>query len=245
MSKKKIIISFDGTNYHGWQVQNNAVTVQSVLQDAIEKIFTQRLDITGCSRTDSGVHANNFCCHFSTDATIPNDGIVKGLNTILPDDIVVKSCESVTDDFHARYSAKKKQYVYLIHNSVIRDPFLNNRALRYDRKINIDAVNEFCKNIIGTHDFYGFSSSGRTVTDTIRTITDCSFTNNGNLYCFSVTGNGFLYNMVRILVGTAIYVSEGKINPADTLKIIKSKDRSIAGPTVSPCGLYLNNIYYE
>lgn len=245
MGKKKIIISFDGTKYHGWQVQNNAITVQSVLQDAIEQMFGNRLDVTGCSRTDSGVHANNFCCHFITDANINNHGILKGLNTLLPNDVCVKSCEDVSDDFHARYSAIKKQYVYKIHNSDIRDPFLANRVLRYDRKIDFDAINEFCKSIIGTHDFYGFSSSGRTVTDTVRTIYDCNFTKDKNMYYFTVTGNGFLYNMVRILVGTSLYVSEGKIDPKNIKEIIASKDRKLAGPTVSPCGLYLNQIFYE
>lgn len=245
MGKKKIIISFAGTNYHGWQVQNNALTVQEVLQNAVEKMFSKRLDITGCSRTDAGVHANNFCCHFDTNANISNIGIVKGLNTLLPNDICVKSCEDVADDFHARYSATKKQYVYKIHNSSIRNPFLDNLALRYDRDLKLDDINEFCKNIIGTYDFYGFSSSGRTVTDTVRTIYDCNFTKDGDICLFTVTGNGFLYNMVRILVGTALYVSEGKIDPKATKDIILSKDRSLAGPTVSPCGLYLNQVYYE
>lgn len=245
MGKKKITISFVGTNYHGWQVQNNALTVQFVLQSAIEKMFRERLDVTGCSRTDAGVHANNFCCHFEPNINIPNDCIVKGINTLLPNDICIKNCEDVSDDFHARYSVIKKQYVYKIHNSPIKNPFLDNLALRYERKININAVNEFCQNIVGTYDFYGFSSSGRTVTDTIRTIYDCSFTREDDMCYFAVTGNGFLYNMVRILVGTALYVSEGKIDPQKTKDIILSKDRSLAGPTVSPCGLYLNEIYYE
>lgn len=245
MGKKKIIISFDGTMYHGWQVQNNAITVQSVLQDAIQKMFNARLDVTGCSRTDTGVHANNFCCHFITNANINNQGIVKGLNTLLPSDICVKSCEDVSDDFHARYSATKKQYIYKIYNSDIRDPFLTHRALLYDRKIDLEAINEFCNGIIGTHDFYGFSSSGRSVIDTVRTIYDCTFTKEDNMFYFSVTGSGFLYNMVRILVGTALYVSEGKIDPKNTVKIINSKDRTLAGPTVKPCGLYLNQIFYE
>lgn len=237
-------ISFLGTAYHGWQVQPNGTTVQEVMQNALESLYNVRPNLSGCSRTDAGVHANEFYCHYDIEKLIPEKGIVCSLNTFLPEDIVVLSAEYVESDFHSRYSAKGKNYIYKIHNSDTKSPFNSDRMLYIDRELNIDIMNEFCKRIIGEHDFVGFSSSGRTVTDTVRTITDCSVKKQGDEVILSVTANGFLYNMVRIITGTAISVSDGKIDPFKTEEILLSKDRNLAGFTAPPHGLYLNKVIY-
>lgn len=244
MQRVLLKIAYDGTAYHGWQVQPNAVTVQEVLGDALSKMLKTKTNITGCSRTDAGVHANEFYCHFDSMCNIPFDAYVKGLNALLPKDISVYSAESVSSDFHARYNAKSKNYIYKILNTQVRDPFLKNYTYYHRDSIDIDKINDFCQKIIGTHDFTAFSSSGRTTTDTVRTISDCKITENGDILTFSITANGFLYNMVRIIVGTALEVSEGRIENDDIMNIINSKNRSLAGPTVPPNGLYLNKVYY-
>ncbi len=246
MRRLLLKICYDGTNYCGWQVQPNGISIQQILCEALFDLLKTKTDVTGCSRTDSGVHANEFCCHFDTDnETISEKGFVGALNVRLPSDISVKECISVDNDFHARYDAKAKQYVYKLYCSDVKNPFLDKYALRIYKPLQIDAVNKFCKKVIGTHDFYAFSASGRSASTTVRTIYDCKIECCDGIYTFSVTGDGFLYNMVRILVGTALFVSEGKILPEDFDTIISSKDRSLAGPTVMPHGLYLNKVFYE
>ena len=244
MKRVVLKISYLGTAYHGWQVQPNGITIQEEMQNALEKMYKYRPNLTGCSRTDAGVHANEFFCHFDTDLEINEKGIVLGLNALLPQDICVLEAKYVEDDFHARYSAKGKNYIYRIYNKELKNPFNSDRALHIARPLNIDKMNEFCKRICGTHDFYGFSSSGRTVTDTVRTIKECSVYKDGDDVILSVTADGFLYNMVRIITGTAIAVSDGIINPEDTKEILESKDRNRAGVTVAPHGLYLNKVFY-
>ncbi len=246
MRKLLLRICYDGTNYCGWQVQPNGISVQSVICDALFDLLGAKTDVTGCSRTDSGVHANEFCCHFTTDnQKIDCKGFVGALNTRLPNDISVLQCCEVDDDFHARYSTKAKRYIYKIYCSDVRNPFLDKYALRVYKPLNIDKINNFCKDVVGTHDFLPFSASGRSASTTIRTIFDCSVKYENGLYIFSVTGDGFLYNMVRILVGTILSVSDGKI-PADGFnKIIASGDRATAGQTAPPQGLYLDKVFYK
>lgn len=244
MKRVLLKISYLGTAYHGWQVQPNGITVQEEMQNALEKMYKVRPNLTGCSRTDAGVHANEFYCHFDTNLDINERGIVLGLNALLPSDISVLDAKYVENDFHARYNAKGKNYIYRIYNSEIKNPFLADRTLHIARELDIEKMNEFCKRICGKHDFYGFSSSGRSVTDTIRTITECSVSKEGKEVILSVTADGFLYNMVRIITGTAIAVSDGLIDPKDTESIILSKDRDKAGATVAPWGLYLNKVFY-
>ena len=244
MKRVLLKISYLGTAYHGWQVQPNGITVQEEMQNALEKMYKVRPNLTGCSRTDAGVHANEFYCHFDTNLDINERGIVLGLNALLPSDISVLDAKYVENDFHARYNAKGKNYIYRIYNTEIKNPFLADRTLQIARELDIEKMNEFCKRICGKHDFYGFSSSGRSVTDTIRTITECSVSKEGKEVILSVTADGFLYNMVRIITGTAIAVSDGLIDPKDTESIILSKDRDKAGATVAPWGLYLNKVFY-
>ncbi|MBR5273133.1 MAG: tRNA pseudouridine(38-40) synthase TruA [Clostridia bacterium] len=239
-----LTLKYDGTNYHGWQIQENAVTVQQVLADAIEKITKQKIMPTGCSRTDSGVHANMFCCNFKSDITLPDKEIIKALNGNLPFDVVVTDCMTVNDDFHARYDCKSKEYIYRIVASPVRNPFLENYAIHYKYPLNIDDMNYAAKQLIGTHDFSAFCSVGSNVQSTERQIFNAEFSKKDDLVTFSIEGDGFLYNMVRIIVGTMLYVSQGKIKKEDIHNIILSKNRENAGPTAPAKALFLNKVNY-
>lgn len=237
-------IMYDGSNYHGWQVQNNAVTVQEKIQDAIEKILSVRENIVGCSRTDSGVHANMFCFNMRTEKEIDTLKILRSLNAVLPQDISVFSCEEVDIDFHARYNCKSKQYKYLIWNEKNRNPFYLNKALHYPNEIDVELLNREAKAFLGTHDFSAFCAADSSVEDKIRTIKSIGFERNGNLIEFSIEADGFLYNMVRIIVGTLLDVNSGKIQQGKIIEIIESKDRTLAGKTADACGLYLDKVNY-
>lgn len=246
MRKLLLKIAYDGTNFCGWQIQPNGITVQAVLCDALETLLGERICLHGCSRTDSGVHANEFFCHFITENTrIDANGFVGALNVRLPSSIAVLDCREVGDDFHARYSALGKQYVYKIYCSRVRNPFTDKYALRVAKPLDVFAVNEFCSSLVGTHDFAAFSATGREYKSTVRTIFECRLVKEEENYGLFVSGDGFLYNMVRIIAGTALYVSEGKIFPLDVPKILSSGERSLAGPTAPPHGLYLNKVFYS
>ena len=186
-----------------------------------------------------------FCLHFDYDGNISNEKLVMAMNSRLPDDIGAVFCRDVADDFHARYSCVGKNYIYKIYNSDKRDPFKNKYYLQINRKIDENVLNEAAKAFIGTHDFVGFCSSGSSVKTTVRTVTECSVKRDGDDIIFSITADGFLYNMVRIIVGTLLDVANSKIDKNDILEIINSKDRSRAGVTVKPHGLYLNKVFYD
>lgn len=239
-----LTIQYDGSNYHGWQVQKNALSVQEVFQNAVEKVFLKRLDVVGCSRTDAGVHANMYCLTIKTDMDITDYGVIMALNSNLPKDIAVIDCKEVDGDFHPRYSCKSKEYIYKIYNGKIRNPFYSNYALHYRYDIDVDYLNRECKAFIGTYDYSGFSSSKCDVEDTVRTVNNCEVWRQGDMVYFRVEADGFLYNMVRIMVGTLIFINEGKIKKGQLKEIIQSKDRSLAGRTALPQGLYLNKINY-
>ena len=237
-------IAYDGTAYHGWQVQENALTVQEEFQNAVEKVFLKRLDVKGCSRTDSGVHSNGYCVSLDTDMNITPDSAVLALNTYLPGDISVKSCKEVSFDFHPRYSCKSKQYVYKIYNGKVRNPFLRNYAYHYRWSIDENYLNEEAQAFLGKHDFSGFCSVKSDVEDTVREIKSVRVCREGDMVLFEVEGDGFLYNMVRIMVGTLLFINEGKIKQGELKDVIDSKDRKRAGKTAPPQGLYLNKIFY-
>lgn len=238
-------ISFKGTRYHGFQVQKNALTVCEVFQNAVEKVVGRREDIKGCSRTDSGVHANHYCISMKTVCMIPCDRLVCAINCRLPDDIAVLSCREVPEDFHARYSCKKKRYIYKIDNSEIKSPFLEGLAFRYRYPIDEKLLDQAAKAFLGTHDFKAFCSTGSKVEDTVRTIYRCDVHREGRLVIVTVEGNGFLYNMVRIMVGTLLHVARGAIAPNEIGAIIDAGDRRRAGKTAPAHGLYLDEIFYE
>ena len=244
MKRVLLSISFDGTKYHGWQIQPNAVTVQEVLEDSLLKLLGKPTGVTSCSRTDAGVHAKEFYIHLDCEDSIPDCAFLKGLNAILPSDISVKCIKTVQNDFHARYNARGKTYLYNIYNSSLKDAFLSRYSWHIDRPLDIDKMNIFCKSIIGTHDFFAFSSSGRSVEDTVRTVSDCYIEKCGDMLSLRITANGFLYNMVRIVVGTAVGVSDGKINVDDIPQIIADKNRDGLGITAPPHGLFLEKVYY-
>lgn len=239
-----LTISYDGSNYHGWQVQKNAVTVQEVFQNAVKKLFKQNIDIKGCSRTDSGVHANKYCVSFKTDTDIPCENIIMALNSYLPDDIAVLNCTDMDIDFHARYNVVKKEYVYIINNSKIRNPFLRNYAFWYRYDIDTDYLNEQAQAFVGTYDYSGFCSANSGVEDTVRTVYSFEVSRKGDMVYFKVSADGFLYNMVRIMVGTLLFVNEGKIKKDELKNVILSKNRKLAGKTAPPQGLYLNDVIY-
>lgn len=237
-------ISYNGMNYHGWQVQSNAVTVQEKLQDAIESVFGRREDIKGCSRTDSGVHAKMFCCNFKTDKNIPVEKVPDALNANLPSDISVKSCKEMPFDFHARYDCKGKEYVYRIWNDKTRNPFLDKLCYFYKYNVDVDILSQEAKAFIGKYDFSAFCAAGSSVEDKVREIYSFDVKRADNEILFIVSGNGFLYNMVRIMVGTLLDISSGKIEKGSIRKIIESQDRANAGFTAPAEGLYLNSVYY-
>lgn len=243
MKRMLLTISYDGTAYHGWQVQPNGITVQQTLQDALEKLLGERVSVTGCSRTDAGVHAQKFACHIDCKKQIPEKAFLNGLNSILPNDISVVSCCEVPSDFHARYNAKGKKYVYSMYIGTL-NPFESRYMLHLDKTPDINLMNEFCSGIIGTHDFEPFSSSKRTVEDTVRTITDCRTIKDGNHIYFEIKGDGFLYNMVRILAGTALAVGQKRLKPNCYTEIFDSKDRAKAGDTLPAFALMLHDVYY-
>lgn len=239
-----LTISYDGSNYHGWQVQKNAVTVQEVFQNAVKKLFNQNIDIKGCSRTDSGVHANKYCVSFKVDTDIPCENIVMALNSYLPDDISVLNCADMDLEFHARYNVVKKEYVYIICNSKIRNPFLRNYAFWYRYDIDADYLNEQAQAFVGTYDYSGFCSANSGAEDTVRTVYSFEVSRKEDMVYFKVSADGFLYNMVRIMVGTLLFVNEGKIQKDELKNVILSKNRKSAGKTAPPQGLYLNDVIY-
>ncbi len=245
MNNYLLTLMFDGSGYHGWQVQENAVTVQGALQDAIERILGVRESVTGCSRTDSGVHANMFCCNMRTEKELDENSFKRSLNAVLPDDIAVKDVTTVSEDFHARYDCTSKQYKYLIFNKDYQNPFYVNKALHYPYKIDEELLNSEAQSFLGTHDFSAFCSAGSSVEDKTRTVKSISFVRNGDFCELYVEADGFLYNMVRIITGTLLDINSGKIEKGRIPAIIESRDRTQAGVTAGPCGLYLNRVNYK
>ena len=245
MNRLLFCISYNGAAYHGWQVQENSLTVQKVVQDAIEKVTGFRNDIVACSRTDAGVHANNFYFHMDNELDITPSNMRRAVSGNLPLDIEIKSVFEVAPSFHARYCARAKEYIYKIWNSKIRNPFLNNLVWTYYRKLDLDKINFASKYLIGEHDFTSFCSAKSGVIDKIRNIYSIEIVENADMLEFKLVGNGFLHNMVRIIVGTLVNVSECLIKPEEIENIIKKRDRRAAGKTAPPQGLYLNNVIYN
>lgn len=240
-----LTISYDGKNFHGWQIQNNALTVQEVFQNALKKIIGEEFDIKGCSRTDSGVHANMYCISLKTAHPILPERLKSALNRWLPLTVAVLDCVEVDSDFHARYSCKSKEYIYKIWNTEVRNPFLDGYALHYRYKIDEKMLHLAAQAYVGKHDFTSFCTlDSRDKGDLTRTVKAFSVEREGDLVIMRVEADGFLYNMVRIMVGTLLRVQQGKI-PVDGIgEIIEKKDRKFAGPTAQPCGLYLNKVNY-
>lgn len=244
MHNIKLTLQYDGTSYHGWQTQENAVTVQATVENVIKKLTGTKPQLIGCGRTDTGVHAKKYICNFKSETSIPCDKLPYALNSQLPGNIVCTHAEYADRDFDSRKSAKGKTYTYLIANSQYRNVFYTTRAWHYRYKLDIEEMRKAARHFLGTHDFIGFAASGFTVKTTVRTITDIKIDSDGDIISISVTGNGFLYNMVRIIAGTLVFAGNGKIKPEDIPDIIASKERKRAGITAPACGLYLTEVFY-
>ena len=241
-----ITIAYRGTNYHGWQIQENALSVQQVFQDALFEIISDHPDIKGCSRTDSGVHANMYCISLKTTHPIECIRLKMALNRYLPMDMAVLDVKEVPLDFHARYSCVGKEYVYKLWNSEIRNPFLLGLALHYRYPIDEHVLNEAAQAFVGSHDFTSFCTlDKREKGDFVRTVQYFRVEREGEMITFTVAADGFLYNMVRIMVGSLLHVQQGRIPPDAISDIIKAESRKAAGPTAPACGLYLNKVFYE
>ena len=249
-------IAFDGRDFHGFQAQPSHRTVQGVLTEKMSELFGERMDVTGCSRTDAGVHAMGFVVTVAPQGA-PRDGWMKippskfhrAANNVLPGDIsVLGAFISYDDSFHPRYSVVKKEYEYLISDSVTRSPFLAGRVFEYGRALSdekLDAMDDAARRFVGEHDFTSFMASGSKITDARRTVFSASVTRRGDgLVVFTVSADGFLYNMVRIMAGTLIDVAEGRLTPDAVSGVISSKDRDDAGATLPPDGLCLTEVTY-
>ncbi|WP_054739465.1 tRNA pseudouridine(38-40) synthase TruA [Cellulosilyticum ruminicola] len=245
MARYKLIIAYDGTNYNGFARQPNGTTIVETLEEAVEKIVQHKVYILGAGRTDTGVHAKGQCCIFDSDTKVPVERLAKAINSKLPMDIAVQSVEKVSGDFHPRFGAKRKTYRYQIMNSKQRDPFSYKYALAYPYEVDLEKMKAAAEKMVGTHDFKCFCAAKTDVKDTVRTIYDIQIYQQDDLISVDICGNGFLYNMVRIIIGTLLKVNEGKLLVQDITRIIESKDRNLAGPTAPPQGLTMLKIIYE
>ena len=237
-----IDISYNGKNYHGWQIQKNAVTVQSTIQDVISKILGKSTDIVGSGRTDTGVHAKSQVAHFDVNKEVDNDFIYR-VNAFLPQDISINSVNQVDDNSHARFDAISREYIYKIHD--LKSPFVDGLSTFYNKKINMDLINEACSTIMKNSDFQSFSKVKTEVKNFNCTISHASIRRKNNFYLFKFCANRFLRGMVRALVGTLLQLNEGKINLKEFKLIFEKKNREYAGPSAPPYGLYLNKVNYN
>lgn len=245
MKRIKLTIAYDGTNYCGWQVQPNGITVEEVVNKALKKLTGEDIQVIGASRTDSGVHALGNVAVFDTHTTIPPERISYALNQRLPEDIVIVKSEEVAEDFHPRYCDCSKTYEYHILNTRIPIPTkrLTNYFVSYD--LDVEKMRKAAGYLIGEHDFVSFCNVRTDVEDTVRTVTELEILKDGEEITIRISGNGFLYNMVRIIVGTLIRVGRGFYEPEKVKEILEAKDRKTAGVTAPPHGLILAEIRYE
>lgn len=238
-------LRYDGSRYHGWQVQKNATTVAQTMEEALAKVCGERVKLTGCGRTDAGVHALRYCANFHSDCTVPVDRMPLAVNSRLPDDIAVVDAVEVPDDFNAIGSCVRKEYVYKILNSRIPDPFLADRVCFYPQRLDISLMQAAARAFEGTHDFKAVRSEGTQTKTTVRTVYWCRAEKDGDLITVSICANGFLYNMCRAMVGTMVYASYGKLIPEEIPALLEKRDRRLTGPTMPPQGLYLNHVWYD
>ena len=244
MRNIKLKIQYDGTDYHGWQIQKNDITVQEIVKKAVQKIVNEDVHLTGCGRTDTGVHAENYVCNFFTNSRIPSEKLPYALNTYLPNDIVCFEAEDTDENFHSNSSAVKKRYVYKILNREFPDAVMNRYSWHYKYPLDIEKMRIAAKAFIGEHDFKSFCDNKRMKKSTIRTISDISINNSDGIITIDFYGNGFLYHMVRILTGTLLMVGTHELSCDDIPDIIEKKSRDAAGFTAPPQGLCLVEVDY-
>lgn len=241
----KMIIEYDGTRYNGWQKQGNSEnTIQQKIEDVLFKMTEKAIEINGSGRTDAGTHALGQTANFHTDSEMNCDEMVKYFNKYLPKDIAVTDIQEADNRFHARLNAKGKKYIYRIWNSSVHNVFERNYLFSYDNELDVDAMKKAASFLVGQHDFKAFSSIKKNKKSTVREIYSIDISKKGDEISFLFYGNGFLYNMIRIIVGTLIDVGEGKIQPESINGILESCSRENAGKTMPSCGLTLLEVLY-
>ncbi|MGM9988990.1 MAG: tRNA pseudouridine(38-40) synthase TruA [Bacillaceae bacterium] len=246
MNRLKCTIAYDGTNFSGYQVQQKGRTVQQEVEKALKKLHKgQEIRVHASGRTDAGVHAKGQVIHFDSPLTIPPGGWERGLNTMLPDDIIVIQVESVANDFHSRYDVTKKEYRYFFYTSKRRDIFQRHYAYHFPYPLDEEKIRKAAAKLCGTHDFTSFCSAKSAVENKVRTIYSIELDRQGDEYVFRFVGNGFLYNMVRILVRTLLDVGQGRLQPDDMEIILQKKSRELTTKTAPAHGLYLWQVDYE
>ena len=245
MRKIALRLAYCGTAYHGWQRQNEDISVQAVLEEALSITCEEPIRVVGCGRTDAGVHARRYCVSFSSDTQIPLDKLPLALNARLPGDVVVQKAVEAPPDFNAILSCIKKEYTYQILNSRVRDPFLAPFSYFYPAPLDHEKMAQAAKAFEGTHDFSAVRSVGTQTKTTVRTVHYCKVERDGDMLTMTICADGFLYNMARAIAGTLLYVALGKIKPQEIGELLARKDRRLTGPTVPPQGLCLNRLWYE
>lgn len=244
MRRVRLIVEYDGTGYSGWQRQINAISVQQRLEEAIARLTGQAISVVGSSRTDAGVHALGLNVHFDTDSPVPDEKFSYALNTMLPPDIRVRASMAAPEGFHARFGATGKVYRYMIYNFPHAGALNRNSHWHVMLPLNLAAMQREAARMVGRHDFGAFAASGSIVKDTVRTIYRCQVDARGSEVRILVHGNGFLYNMVRILAGTLVGVGEGRLEEGAIGRAIESGDRLALGVTAPAHGLTLMRVFY-
>ncbi|MBQ8003335.1 MAG: tRNA pseudouridine(38-40) synthase TruA [Clostridia bacterium] len=240
----KLTLKYDGTEYHGWQRQPNGITIQEVLEDTLQKVMKEKIVVTGCSRTDAGVHAAMHVSNFRCNTSIPVNKIPLVLNQFLPPDIRAVECVQVDEDFNARYNTVEKTYRYRILNCEHNDPFMSRFVWHYPITLDVDKMKTAAAYMVGEKDFTAFMASGSSAKTTVRNLKRVEVEKNGDVITVTATANGFLYNMVRIIVGTLVYVGNGKLTAEEVKTILEEKDRRLGGVTAPPEGLRLEEVVY-
>jgi tRNA pseudouridine38-40 synthase len=246
MRNLKLVLAYDGTKYHGFQIQNKThlKTIQGTLERALCTLTQEEIAVIGSGRTDAGVHARGQVVNFHSTTCIPAERLPLAVNSLLPPDIVVLAAEDVPEDFHARFDAQRKTYCYTIYNRRMMDPFWRYYAYHVPIFLDTLEMGRACQLFEGSHDFSGFCARDTAVKNYVRTIYACSLQKEENLLKFTVTGNGFLYNMVRIMGGTLLEVGKGKVKAAEITELLQTGDRTLAGMTLPPQGLCLLSVEY-
>ena len=240
-----MVVAYDGTNYCGWQVQPNGITIEEVLNRSLSNLLGEKIEVMGASRTDSGVHSLGNVAVFDTNTRMPADKIAFALNQRLPEDIVVQGSCEVPSDWHPRYQESTKTYEYRILNRTFRMPTRRLDTYFYHYPLDVEQMSEAASYLVGTHDFASFCAANAQVKSTVRTIYSCTAQKENDIITIRLTGNGFLYNMVRIIAGTLIEVGAGKRRPVEIKDILAAENRDTAGPTAPAQGLTMMGIEYE
>lgn len=244
MRNIKLLIQYEGTAYAGWQRQDNALGIQEVIEEAIKKVTGEEVRLIGSGRTDRKVHALGQVANFHTSSQIPGHKFKYALNIKLPEDIQIIKSKEVDKNFHSRYDAKGKRYKYIIYNSPLANPIYRNFSYHIDKELDIYSMEKTARHFIGSHDFKSFMGPRTGTVNTIRTISKIDMRKENELIYITIEGNSFLRHMIRIIVGTLVYVGIGKFEEQDIPKIIEARDRTKAGPTAPPQGLFLEKVYY-